>query len=118
MFDAECACPIGDEFDWYWDSKEEKITTDSRNRFCCECHEMIKSGQEFELVVLHMCDAEGDLNCDKIFRTCITCMRIRKDLFQCYEENGHNIQGFLVDYLKEHYGIDFLTEPPEGDDGD
>lgn len=103
MFDAECICGLDGDFDPMPYCR--RYYTARQSHICCECGEEIKPGDKFELV--NGC-WDGHWSC---YKTCTPCMNIANQLFPC----GH-VHGRLRRDLKEHFGIDFLTEPPEEED--
>ena len=68
---------------------------------CTECGDVIPKDAIYEYV-RGICDGEW-----VIYKTCMTCTRIRRDLFKC----GY-IYGGLWDDLAEHFSLDI----PDGED--
>ena len=62
---------------------QEKVCVARKEYQCCECRELIVKGQQYQ-------HTKGLWDsCWMTFRTCLTCVRIRKDFFSCgyaYEE--------------------------------
>lgn len=98
-----CDCSVTD-----WDSNRCSsfaIRKARKQHECCECHEPIKVGQQYE-------DARG-IDHDGgpwHYRTCLPCMRIREH----YCPHGW-LWGFLAETIQECIGFDY-REVPEGDD--
>ena len=56
--------------------------TARKEHMCCECGDFIQKGQKYEYVNGKW---DGDWS---TFKTCITCVNIRKDLFNCGYNHG------------------------------
>jgi hypothetical protein len=94
----DCHCEIGaDCSDYAPELYREKKIIARKEHLCCECGELIKKGERYEL-------AEGKWEGEwSSYRTCVSCSRIRDDL-TC----GEFIFGELRERIKEYFGFDYV----------
>lgn len=79
------------------------IRTARQDHKCCECRETIARGSEYEYVTA-LYDGRWSS-----FKTCMLCVRIRKDLFRC----GFYHEG-LDEMLWDCYGISLDGRTQDG----
>ncbi|MFA5868012.1 MAG: hypothetical protein WC891_08700 [Actinomycetota bacterium] len=71
----DCVCDYGGDGEYAEFSRTQVVTARKIHK-CCECHQEIRPGQQYEHVKGFWSDG-GFMD----FKTCIPCATIRKDLF-------------------------------------
>jgi hypothetical protein len=104
MAEISCDCSIegADEGN---ECYRDIIRTARRFWRCCECHEQIKPGNQYEHVSAKFDGTWGQ------FQTCLPCLAIRRR----YCPNGWWF-GDLADNLRECLGFDHLKVPEEAEE--
>lgn len=99
MYEA-CVCVNVDECA---DPYEQSTRTAKKKYACSECGDDIKIGDKYEYV-------RGRWNGDwSTFRTCKTCVNVRRDLFQCGWTHGSMWEDI-------YYAFEEAIPPEEEDD--
>ena len=86
-----CCCIYTEICPEFYDAKEVVARKDHK---CDECGETINKGQKYERVSGKW---DGEVS---TYKTCLPCLRIRKDLFTCGFHHGG-----LAEELWECYGV-------------
>jgi len=73
MFTCVCTSADYEEPEFF----TEKMVTAHKEHRCCECHELIKKGDRYELVRGKWDGSFGT------YKTCRICAQIRKDFMSC-----------------------------------
>ena len=102
LVSISCNCSV--EIDEMAELCDESYPKARKEHICCECREVIKKGQKYQLFTGKW---EGEFSA---FKTCIACAAIRKH----YCPNGA-VFGELRNHLIDCLRFDYL-EVPEGDD--
>ena len=105
--ECNCVCAVDD-----YDAPEfitQKFVTARKDHKCCECNRMIRPGERYESSSGKW-PMETGIN---TFRTCLGCMRLRRDLCR----DGF-LYGGLCEVVWDCLGVCIVTGEVDDDDDD